>query len=129
MPIETSDLEEMLARVKEREAKAEAELQQAETKAERDEIRDRLEALEARNAELEKLLSEAEPEEEPEKEPEPEEEPEPSARRTRPGRKSGSAYTYTINEDGNRVEVDIPTIYSGPDEPDEVELPDVSDAA
>lgn len=63
------------------------------------------------------------------------EEPEPAvedppARKTRPGRRQGNLYEYTIDEDGKRVPVDIPTIYNGPDEPDEVELDEpAADAA
>lgn len=49
-------------------------------------------------------------------------------RRTRPGRKSGNLYKWTTDENGNVVELDIPTIYSGEDEPDKVDLPD-EDAA
>lgn len=51
-----------------------------------------------------------------------EEEP-PAARKTRPGRKQGTAYHWTVGEDGKVQQVDIPTIYNGPDEEAEVELP------
>jgi hypothetical protein len=50
-------------------------------------------------------------------------------RKTRPGRKSGEIYEYTVDEDGRVRRVDIPTVYSGADEPDEVELPDEQEAA
>ena len=43
--------------------------------------------------------------------------------RTRPGRKKGSAYAWTVDDDGKVVKTDIAHIYSGEDEPDEVELP------
>ena len=36
--------------------------------------------------------------------------------------------TNGVDDDGNRVDLEIPTVYSGPDEPDEVELPE-ADAA
>jgi hypothetical protein len=45
-----------------------------------------------------------------------------SKRRIRPGRKSGRAYGWWIDDDGEVVKLDIARIYSGPDEPDEVEL-------
>lgn len=50
-------------------------------------------------------------------------------RKTRPGRKSGSIYEYTVDGDGRVQRVDIPTVYSGADEPDEVELPDDEEQA
>lgn len=53
-----------------------------------------------------------------------EEGPEAKPSRTRPGRKSGALYEFTVDDAGNVQRVDIPTVYSGPDEPDEVELPD-----
>lgn len=43
--------------------------------------------------------------------------------KTRPGRKQGKAYHWTVGEDGKVEQVSIPTIYNGPDEDDEVELP------
>lgn len=42
--------------------------------------------------------------------------------RTRPGRKSGRAYGWWIDDDGEVVKLDIARVYSGPDEPDEVDL-------
>lgn len=48
--------------------------------------------------------------------------------KTRPGRKQGQAYRYTVDDDGNVVPADLPTIYSGPDEDPEVALP-VEEAA
>lgn len=42
--------------------------------------------------------------------------------RTRPGRKSGRAYGWWIDDDGEVVRLDIARVYSGPDEPDEVDL-------
>lgn len=50
--------------------------------------------------------------------------PEPKERKTRPGRRSGVAYHFVTDDSGHVQAVDIPTIYSGPDEPDEVDLPD-----
>lgn len=43
-------------------------------------------------------------------------------RRTRPGRKSGAAYDWTLDDDGEVVRSDVAVVYSGEDEPDEVEL-------
>lgn len=42
--------------------------------------------------------------------------------RTRPGRKSGHAYDWWVDEDGKLVRLDIARVYSGPDEPDKVEM-------
>lgn len=43
-------------------------------------------------------------------------------RRTRPGRKSGRAYGWWIDEEGEVIKLDIARVYSGEDEPDEVDL-------
>ena len=57
-----------------------------------------------------------------------EEEETKSKRKTRPGRKSGRAYGWWIDEKGKVIPLDIARIYSGEDEPDEVELvPDTDD--
>lgn len=57
-------------------------------------------------------------------EPKPKEEPKPEPKaRTRPGRKKGNAYPWTVDDEGNVQRTDIAHIYSGDDEPDEVELP------
>jgi len=50
--------------------------------------------------------------------------PAPAAKRTRPGRKSGMAYEWYVDDAGKVVKTDIANIYNGADEPDEVELPD-----
>lgn len=42
--------------------------------------------------------------------------------RTRPGRKSGRAYGWWIDDDGEVIKLDIARVYSGEDEPDEVDL-------
>ena len=57
--------------------------------------------------------------------PAPAAEPPPPAAetRTRPGRKKGKAYGWTVDDAGSVVKTDIAHIYSGEDEPDEVELP------
>lgn len=47
----------------------------------------------------------------------------PVAKRTRPGRKSGAAYEWYVDDDGKVVKTDIAHIYNGPDEESEVELP------
>lgn len=58
--------------------------------------------------------------------------PPPSGRKTRPGRKSGMAYDWYVDNDGKVVRSPTATIYSGEDEPDEVEMfpdePDDDDA-
>lgn len=60
---------------------------------------------------------------------EPEPKPEPAAKKTRPGRKSGMAYQWTVDEAGKVERLDMARVYSGPDEPDEVELDDEPVAA
>lgn len=62
----------------------------------------------------------------PKRETKPKEEPKP--RRTRPGRKSGMLYEWHVDDDGNVIKTDIPTVYNGPDEEQEVELPDPVEA-
>lgn len=51
--------------------------------------------------------------------PKPKPKPKP---RTRPGRKSGNAYDWWVDDDGNVTRLDVARIYSGDDEPDEVEI-------
>lgn len=50
-------------------------------------------------------------------------------RKTRPGRKAGNAYGWYVDDDGRVVKSDIPQVYNGEDEPDEVELPEEAAAA
>ena|SRR5260221_8028586 len=52
----------------------------------------------------------------------------PPSGKTRPGRKSGNAYDWTVDDDGNVVRDGVAHIYSGADEDDEVALPE-ADAA
>jgi hypothetical protein len=52
----------------------------------------------------------------------------PATKRTRPGRKAGSAYEWYVDDNGNVVKTDIPQVYQGADEEDEVTLPDESEA-
>jgi len=70
--------------------------------------------------EAKKLEDEAEHEEEAKGVEEPEKEEEPK-KKTRPGRKHGRAYGWTV-KNGKVVLTDVATVYSGDDEPDEVEL-------
>jgi hypothetical protein len=44
--------------------------------------------------------------------------------KTRPGRKSGAAYDWTINDDGEVEQLDVAQVYGGEDEPERVELDD-----
>lgn len=48
--------------------------------------------------------------------------PEPPKRSTRPGRRSGQAYDWFVDDDGQVVRSNVAVIYSGEDEPDEVEM-------
>lgn len=53
-----------------------------------------------------------------------------SATKTRPGRKKGQAYQWTVDEKGAVQKTDIAHIYSGEDEPDEVAIEEpAADAA
>lgn len=58
-----------------------------------------------------------------EEDAESDDDPSPPARRTRPGRKTGMAYQWDVDDEGNVVELDVARVYSGDDEDDEVELP------
>ncbi len=52
--------------------------------------------------------------------------PGPPARRKRPGRKSGAAYDWYVDEESGEVtRSPVAVIYSGEDEPDEVEMLDL----
>lgn len=54
--------------------------------------------------------------------------PPPASAETRPGRKRGNVYDWTTDEDGNVQQLGIGRVYTGEDEPEEVELPsDVDD--
>lgn len=54
----------------------------------------------------------------------------PATAKTRPGRKKGQAYQWTVDEKGAVQKTDIAHIYSGPDEPDEVAIEEpAADAA
>lgn len=50
------------------------------------------------------------------------------APKTRQGRKSGNAYDWDVDDDGNVRKLDIARVYQGEDEPDEVELPEAASA-
>lgn len=93
----------------------------------RDELHAELDTwLEARLTRLEAEWDANEGAAETEPEPEPATEPpgEPR-RRTRPGRRSGSVYNWTVDdESGKVVKLDIARVYDGPDEPERVELDD-----
>lgn len=49
---------------------------------------------------------------------------EEAPKRTRAGRKSGGAYPFDIDDGGRVIPLSVARVYNGPDEPDEVELPD-----
>lgn len=48
---------------------------------------------------------------------------EPPKPKVRPGRKTGQAYLWDVDEDGRPFKTEIAHVYSGADEPDEVEIP------
>jgi hypothetical protein len=53
----------------------------------------------------------------------------PPQRKTRPGRKKGNAYQWSVDDKGNVVKTDIAHIDSGENKPDEVEIIPAADAA
>lgn len=75
----------------------------------------------ATRKEGEKLEKEAEKEEEEGGLPV-SEEGKTKKKKTRPGRKNGRAYGWYVDEKGRVKVSDVATVYSGEDEPDEIEL-------
>lgn len=112
MPLSSAHLRRLADELDAEEKAEKQELAQAETAEERAEIRDRLEKLEARNAELETQLADREaPEPEPdEDEPEPDEDPAEKKPKMRRGRRRGQLYQDRPGEAGY--------VYQGEDEPD-----------
>jgi hypothetical protein len=49
--------------------------------------------------------------------------PPPPEPRKRPGRRSGMAYDWWVDDDGRVTKLDVARVYTGEDEPEEVELP------
>ena len=102
---------------------------------ERDELAERLAALEAKTTpdqdELDALQAELEKQNaevvrlqtELDKHAAPVVEPPVVEPKTRPGRKSGSAYDWDVDDDGRVHKLDVARVYSGEDEADEVDLP------
>lgn len=85
-----------------------------------------LEALEqSQFGELLRQAREAEDEKEkPKPKPDPGEPPQETEPVTvRPGRRSGMAYDWDVDEDGQVVELPVARVYTGEDEPDEIEVP------
>lgn len=135
-------LERVAAELKDEEAKEElAELREALGEGKKltlADIRDVIaEAPPEERAELRALLAEeldGDPPAPPRKKDDPpappptDDPPKPTNRRVRPGRKSGQAYDWYVDADtGEVTRSPVAVIYSGEDEPDEVEmLPDTS---
>jgi ribosomal silencing factor RsfS len=46
----------------------------------------------------------------------------PKKKKTRPGRKSGRAYDWYVDDKGKVIVTDVATVYSGEDEPEEIEM-------
>jgi len=91
--------------------------------AEREELatlRARLDALEAADR-----RDDTPDDPDPADDPDPGDDPDDPAprKRMRPGRKSGMAYDWTVDDDGQVVDLDIAAVWTGEDEPDRVELP------
>lgn len=121
-------LQDVLRRLADELDTAEAEERNADSERERREASERVERLEAEIAELRASATVpppsppppvVEPPVTPPVEPPP---PEPQVR-TRRGRKSGQLYDeWPDEETGELVKLDIPRVYTGEDEPDEVEI-------
>ncbi len=114
---------------------AEAAEDAAGTKEQQTAAQARLEALEERYDRLEKLYIEQggtppadddddDQDDEPAPKPKKKQKPAPAPKPTRPGRRNGQAYDWDVDDDGNVIRLDVATVFSGEDEPDEVELPD-----
>lgn len=89
------------------------------------EVEEAAEELELDDDEYQLILEHRKGKQNPETEPVKEETPpEPRVAKTRPGRKSGQAYPWTVDDTGRVTRTDLPFIYNGPDEADEVELPE-----
>lgn len=67
-------------------------------------------------------------EEKPKPKAKPKPKPEPVEKPTRAGRKSGQAYDWDVDEGGQVIPLNVARVYSGPDEDDEVEIPDPPEA-
>jgi hypothetical protein len=126
-------LSEMLASIQGKKTKAKleealtrkfslADLKEAYANASEDERAEFRELLGGTPAEV---SAESEPEAKPKPKPKlrsvPKPEKEPTV--TRQGRKSGQAYDYDVDEDGQVTKLGFARVYSGPDEEDEVEVP------
>lgn len=115
----------------ERDEQAQQELEQLRSRALSDDDRKDLEWVRSFRAKLEKDESdESEGEEEEERTaakkpaPKPKSEDDRPERRVRPGRKSGAAYQWWVDDEtGEVIKLDTARIYDGPDEPEEVEIP------
>ena len=111
----------------EKEAALEARIAQLEARFEEKPAEEQEDAIEELTEEEYELIRQhrAGQKEKPEAEAKEEKpEPEEPKKRTRPGRKKGNAYQWTVDEGGNVQKTDIAHIYSGEDEPDEVEIPE-----
>ena len=91
--------------------------------AEKDDLRDALIESGIGEEQADRIVGET-PEPKPD-EPKPDDEPAPAPAktRTRPGRRAGNAYLFSVDDKGEVRKSDTAIVYSGPDEPDEVELP------
>lgn len=49
--------------------------------------------------------------------------PPPAEKQLRPGRRSGMAYDWWVDDEGQVTKLDVARVYNGEDEPDEVEIP------
>lgn len=125
---EKADRDAALAeKVEKMETVAEGERLSPEDRALLDWARGLKERLEAEDAEDEAADEVAKKRAEKKTEEKPAEE-KPRARR--PGRKSGQAYSWYTDADGNVIQVTdgMARVYSGPDEDDEVELPEAAES-
>jgi hypothetical protein len=113
----------------EKEAALEARIAELESRFEEKPKEERDDAIEEITDEEYDLIRQHRAGAKPEPVVEPEPVADPPARKTRPGRKSGKVYLWTVDDNGTVQKTDIPHVYNGADEDDEVELPEETEAA
>ena len=122
MPLTAAHLRKLADEIDAEEAEAERERQEAETKAERDRLDEKLRTLDEKAAKVDDLIAKLEGD--PAGEPPAPKPPAGEEKETRPGRKSGQAYDWDVDANGNVYDLDVATVWTGKDEPDEVEIED-----
>lgn len=140
MPLSPAHLRKLADEIEAEETALEAERREAESKAEKDALQAKIDELEKKGEKVDELLEKLNDQpgpggpggegkgggsersgSTPPPGPPDDDDDRP---RTRDGRKSGAVYDWDVDAKGNRVPLEVPKVYSGEDEDDEVELPD-----